>query len=178
MKLKFKMAAAVFLTGSVLVSSPAFASKKSDAKKEIENLNQKIKESGDKGDLQTAITAAEDALDAATKGFGENSLEAAKATMNVANLYMYADHAADAERLYKNAILIQMNKKVDPNGPEMADSYYNLAMAYAVQKKYDEGRDLLNKCYKIRAQRLGENHPDTQKARKALDDVWNEAAAS
>lgn len=163
---------------SILAAAvPAYAGKKDSAKKEIDALNQQIKEAGEKGDLQAAIEAAEKAFDIASDKFGKESKEAAKAMTNMANLYMFAHHAEDAERLYKNVILIE-SKIYSENDLNLADSFYNLAMAYAVQKKYDEARKMLDRTYKIRLQRLGEDHPDTQKIRKTIDEIWSEGVAS
>lgn len=167
----------IFLAGCVMMPPFAFAGKKEDAKKIIDALNQKVKAAGEKGDLQGAIDAAEEVLEVTTKAYGEKSLESARAMNNVANLYLYADHADNAERLYKNMILILI-KRLNHKDLEIADAYYNLAMAYAVQKKFDPARKMLNDCYKIRAEKLGENHADTQKARKALDDIWSDTPSS
>lgn len=161
----------LLLPALFLCTAPLYAGKKGDAKKQIETMNQKMKAAADKGNLQEAIEAAEKAFDAAVEGYGAESMEAGKAMNNMANLYMFANHAEDAERLYKKSIIIGI-KNLEANSPELADSYYNLAMAYAVQKKYDEAREMMDKVYKMRTERLGPNHPDTQKAQKTLDELW------
>ena len=175
-KRKFIFWTVVFLS-ALNFSSPVYAGKKEDAKKQIEVLNQKMKEAGEKGDLQAAIDAAEQALEIASEHFGKESAETAKTMTNAANLYMYAHHAEDAERFYKNVILIE-SKIYSENDLNLADSFYSLAMAYAVQKKYPEARKMLDKAFKIRAKRLGENHPDTQKIRETIDKIWSEGVSS
>lgn len=164
------------LTFLFLFSESALASKK-EALKQIETLNHQIQQAGEKGDLQAAITAAEEVLAISQKTFGEQAPEAAKALNNVANLYLYSDNALQAERLYKEAILIEADK-YGKDSKELADSYYNLAMAYAVQKKYEEGRQMLTKSHQIRLKNFGEDHPDTKKAREALDQIWSETMVS
>ncbi len=149
---------------------PAYANKKDDAKKKIDSLNQQIKSFGEKGDLQSAISSAEEAAKVAREEVGADSVEYAKTLNNVANLYMYAEHPIAAERLYKDAILIE-TAHYDPNGLELADSYYNLALAYAVQNKFSEALKMMNRVHKIRTDKLGADHPNTQKAREMLTDL-------
>lgn len=162
---------------AAVFSAPAYAGKKDGADKEIEALNQKIKAAGEAGDLQAAIEAAEKAFETASGKFGKESRETAKTMTNLANLYMFAHHAEDAERFYKNVILIE-SKIYSENDLTLADSFYNLAMCYAAQKKYDESRRILDKAYRIRLQRLGEDHPGTVKIRKTIDAIWAEGVSS
>ena len=163
----------LMLTVFFIFSGFGFGGEKKEAAKKIETLNRTINEAASKGDLQKAIMAAEDALAIATKSFGENSFETAKAMNNVANLYMYAGHPGEAERLYKNSILIEVEEK-GGDSLEAADSYYNLAMAYAMQKKYDPAGKMLNQALKIRTKELGASHPETLKVQKMLDEVWSQ----
>ena len=172
MKSKLLMTAGILILSLVIFSVPSYAGKK-EATKQLDVLNEKVKEAGKKGDLQAAIDAADQALALALKEFGEKSIETVKALNNVGNLYMYANHAEDAERLYKKAILIE----TDLHGREdlgVADSLFNLAMSYAVQKKFEEAGKTMNRVYKIRIEKLGESHPETKKAREALDNLWKE----
>jgi tetratricopeptide (TPR) repeat protein len=165
----------VFLVLLLSLSLPAYAGKKDEARKQIETLNQKIKQAGEAGDLQAALEAAEQAYEIAERDLGKKSIETARAMNNMANLYMYADHAADAERIYKNAIIIE-TKEYGKEHPALADSYYNLAMAYAIQQKYKEASKMMDKAYKIRVEKLGPDHPDSQKIRTALKEIWGEQA--
>lgn len=151
----------------------ANADDKGAARKQIHELHQKAEDASKQGDLQGAIDAAEHALDTATKTFGEKDRETANELTNVANLYMYAGHPAEAEALYKKAILIE-TKRLGKKDLAMADSFYNLSMAYAMQKKYADARILLKKAYKIRVDQLGENHPDTLKIRQAQEQIYTE----
>ncbi len=156
-----------------LLACPGYAGQNKATQKEvqakIDEFNQRIKEAGDKGDLQAAIEAAEQALATATQGFGAESPEAARAKNNVANLYMFAGHPANAEQLYKEAVLIQSKK--DSESVSMADSLYNLSMAYGMQQKYDEARQMMDRAYKIRLSKLGPDDADTQKAAAKLKEI-------
>lgn len=151
-----------------------YAGNKKDAQKKIDALNQEVQKAADGHDLQKAITSAEDALDIASKEFGESSIEAAKAMNNVANLYLFSDHPQEAERLYKQSILIESYEK-GKDSLEVADSYYNLAMAYAMQKKFDEARKMMDLTFKVRKEKLGASHPDTLKAQEMGNTLWNES---
>ena len=172
--MKFSLPASVLFLSVLFLAYPqaVFAGKK-EANQKIEALNHQIKAAGEKGDLQAAIEAAEQVYDISKKEFGEQSLEYSKAMNNMANLYMYANHAEDAERFYKQAIVIEADKK-GSDSLDLAGSYYNLAMAYAMQKKYDEARKMLTKCHAIRAKNLGAENPETKKAQEALDQIWNQ----
>lgn len=156
-----------------IVSAPVYANKESAASA-IDVLNEKVKEAGKKGDLQTAIEAAENALEIAQREIGKDSMETARALNNVANLYMYAGHPVESESLYKQAILIETEHH-DKDSLTVADSFYNLGMAYAVQKKYMEARKVLERALKIRSEKLGTDHADTLKIRDAIDEIWNES---
>ncbi len=171
---KFKALMLFIFVSFLCFPLTSYAGKKEEAQKKIEVLNGKVKAAGEKGDLQEAITSAEEALQVANKEIGEKSIEAAKALNNVANLYMFAEHPLDAERLYKKAILIEA-EHYDKNGAEIADSYYNLGIAYAVQKKFTEARKILDKAYKIRVEKLGRDHPETKKTRQTIDEIWAES---
>ena len=177
MKSKFWRAGGIAVLSLFIFSVPSYAGKKDETRKKLDALNEKIKEAGKKGDLQAAIDAADRALALSSKELGEESPETAKALNNVANLYMYADHAEDAERLYKKAILIESNLHGNKD-IGVADSLFNLAMAYAIQKKFDEAGKTMDRVYKIRLGKLGESHPETKKAREALDNLWKERTAA
>ncbi len=163
----FILALLVFMTPSV------FAKNKKEASKKIEELNLKIKSFSDAGDLQKAIEAAEEAVAFSVKEFGPESLETGHAINNTANLYLFSGNPVNAERLYKEAILILVNKK-EKDGLEAADYYYNLGMAYAMQSKYDEASKMLNECLQIRVKKLGNKNPETQKVQKTLGEIWEQ----
>lgn len=172
MNAKFPRLAGTVLLSLLVLSVPVYAGKKGEVKKQIDSLNREIAKAVNGGDLQTAIEKAEQALDLAKQGYGEDGLETAKAMNNVANLYMFAGHAPDAELLYKNAILIETGH--DPQSLTLADSFFNLAMAYATQKKYGEARKILDKAYKIRVEKLGAEHPETKKIPAVIDQIQAE----
>ncbi len=150
------------------------ATKKKEVQKQIDALNHTVQEAANKGELQKAITAAEDVLDLAKKEFGDSSIEAAKAMNNVANLYLFIGHPTDAERLYKDSIILEVTKYGNDN-VEIADSLYNLGMAYAMQKKYGEALKMVDRVLKIRKEKLGANHPETLKAQEMATTLWKES---
>lgn len=164
-----------FLAFALLISftaSPAFAESKKEAKKKIETLNADIKKAADTGDLQKGIDAAEEAFEISARVFGEDSMEAANAMVNLANLYMYAEDPAGAENLLKKAILNM--SQTDMKSTDVADAYFNLAMSYAMQTKYDEARKSMNLALQIRTEKLGEEHEQTQKARRMFEQLMRE----
>ena len=154
-----------------LMQSPtSFAKDAKAAKKEIRALNDKIMAANEKGDLQGALTAAEGAYQLAKDTWGENALETANAMNNMANLYTAANEAPAAEQFFKRAILIYIEKS-DPNGTGMADIYFNLGVAYAMQKKYSDAINILSKAEVIRHEKLGPENPDTQKVGEMIGEL-------
>ena len=120
----------------------------------IQALNDQIVAANEARDLPKALHAAEEAVRVAKEEFGPDGLEAADTMNNLANLYLYLKRAAEAEQLYKQAILIDI-KKLDKEGLEMASIYFNLGVAYAMQKKYSAALNVLNKALIIRLKKLG-----------------------
>ncbi len=175
MKYSLLKIAPVCLLVFCFFANPVQANEKTEAKKKIHAFHQKAKEASNAGDLQAAIDAAEQALGIALETFGDKSRETAEETNNVANLYMFAGFPAEAEALYKKAILIE-SKHLGKKDLALADSFYNLAMAYAMQKKYQDARIMLKKAYEIRVRKLGENHPDTLEIRQAQEQIYTESS--
>jgi tetratricopeptide (TPR) repeat protein len=126
-------------------------------------LNKQIIEADEKQDLPAAIQAAEEAVRVAQKEIGPQSLKTADAMNNLANLYLLAERAPEAQRLYQAAILIDM-EKMDAKSVAMADIYYNLGVAYAMQKKYKPATDILRKARDIYLEKQG---PDAEAAKRA-----------
>jgi tetratricopeptide (TPR) repeat protein len=149
---------------------PGLALDKQEAEKQIKVLNRKIIEANEQNNLQDAIEAAEDALTVARLGFGEESVEAAKAMNNVGNLYMFSRHPQEASELYKAALEIE-RKKVGEKSVEAADTLNNLAVAYAMQGKFDDARASLKEVIDIRAKKLGKDNPETIKAGEMLAEL-------
>ncbi len=149
-----------------------FAGNKKEAAKKIDALNQQIAQAAKDRDLQRGIDAAEEAFEISSREFGKDSKEASSAMINLANLYMYADDPAGAENLLKKAIL-NMSVK-DMRSLDVADAYFNLSMAYAMQKKYDEASKCMNLVLQIRTEKLGRDHEETLKAQKMFDQLIHE----
>jgi tetratricopeptide (TPR) repeat protein len=120
----------------------------------IKDLNDQIVAANEARDLPAAIRAAEEAVRVAQKEIGPQSLKTADAMNNLANLYMLADRASEAQRLYQAAILIDL-EKMDAKSIAMADIYYNLGIAYAVQEKHKAAIDILRKAREIYLEKQG-----------------------
>lgn len=142
-------------TGTALAKDPRVGEKK------IRALNDQIVAANEARDLPKALHAAEEAVRVAKEEFGPDGLEAADTMNNLANLYLYLKRAAEAEQLYKQAILIDI-KKLDKEGLEMASIYFNLGVAYAMQKKYSAALNVLNKALIIRLKKLGPDDESTK----------------
>lgn len=142
-------------------AGPAFAKDKSAGAAKIQALNDQLVAANEARDLPAALKAAEEAVRVAKTEFGEESLEAADTMNNLANLYLYLKRAAEAERIYKQAILIDL-VKLDRDGVEIAAIYFNLGVSYAMQKKYTAAINILNKALLIRMTKLGPDDPATK----------------
>lgn len=153
----------------VLQAGPSFAKDHSAAAETIRGLNKQIAEANEKQDLPGALRAAEEAVQVAKAEFGATSVEVADAMNNLANLYLFADRAVAAEQLFKQIILIYLEKK-DKKGTEMADLYVNLGIAYAAQKQYSAALKVLNKALIIRREKLGPDDIATKKVEEMMED--------
>lgn len=155
---------------SFAASGLASAKDHSDAAAKIRALNDQIMAANGKGDLSGALLAAEKAFELSKTEYGTSSKEAADTMNNLANLYLYANRAAAAEQLYKQAILIDI-EKMDKKGTEMADIYFNLGVAYAIQKKYMDAINILNKALVIRREKLGADNVATKKVEAMVEEL-------
>jgi len=136
----------------------------------IQALNDQIVAANEKRDLPAALHAAEEAVQVAKTEYGQNSLQAADTMNNLANLYLYWKRSAEAEQLYKRAILIDL-EKLDKESVEMAAIYFNLGVAYAMQKKYTAAIDILNKALNIRLKKLGRDDPATKNIEQMIAEL-------
>ena len=151
-------------------SGPAFAKDHSAGAAKIQALNDQIVAANEKRDLPAALQAAEEAARVAKAEYGQNSLEAADTMNNLANLYLYLKRAAEAEQIYKQAILIDL-KKLDKEGTEIAGIYFNLGVAYAMQKKYSAAIDILHKALAIRSKKLGPENEATKNVEQMIAEL-------
>jgi tetratricopeptide (TPR) repeat protein len=149
---------------------PVFAKDQKAAEAKIQALNDQIVAANENKDLPAALRAAEEAVQVAKTGYGENSLQAADTMNNLANLYLYIKRAPEAERLYKKAILIDLGK-LDKEGVEIAAIYFNLGVAYAMQKKYNPAIDILNKALNIRLKKLGRDDAATKNVEQMIAEL-------
>lgn len=151
-------------SGVLLAEDPPASSNE-----KLRMLSDQIIEADEKQDLPAAIQAAEEAVRVAQKEIGSQSLKTADAMNNLANLYLLADRAPEAQRLYQAAILIDL-EKMDAKSVAMADIYYNLGVAYAMQKKYKAATDILRKARDIYLEKQG---PEGESAKK-MDEMITE----
>ncbi len=142
-------------------AGPALAKMPGEGEKKIQALNDQIVAANEKRDLPAALKAAAEAVRVAKTEIGPESLAAADTMNNQANLFLYLKRAAEAEQLYKQAIVIYL-EKTDKDGAEMASHYFNLGVAYAMQKKYSAALNVLNKALIIRLKKLGPDSPETK----------------
>ncbi len=149
---------------------PASAKNRDAGAARIQALNDQIVAANEARDLPTALRAAEEAVRVAKEEFGAKSLEAADTMNNLANLYLYLKRAAEAERIYKEAILIDI-EKLDKDGAEMAAIYFNLGVAYAMQKKYNAAINILNRALTIRLIKLGPDAPATKNVQQMIAEL-------
>ncbi len=148
----------------------AFAKDPGEGTKKIRALNDQIVAANERRDLPAALHAAEEAVRVAKKEFGPDSLPAADTMNNLANLYLYLKRAAEAETLYKQAILIYL-EKTDKEGVEMAAHYFNLGVAYAMEKKYAAAVNILNKALIIRLKKLGPDNAETKNVEQMITEL-------
>ena len=154
----------------VAQAGSAFAKDQKAVAAKIQALNDQIVAANEARDLPTALRAAEEAVRVAKIGYGQSSLQAADTMNNLANLYLYLKRAAEAEQLYKQAVLIDL-KKLDKEGVEIAAIYFNLGVAYAMQKKYTAAIDILNKALNIRLKKLGPDSAETKNVEQMLGEL-------
>lgn len=151
-------------------SASAFAKDRKEGEAKIRALNEKIVAANEARDLPAALQAAEEAVRVAKAEFGEKSLEAADTINNLASLYLHLKRSAEAERLYQQSILIYLDK-TDKEGAEMASSFMNLGVAYAMQKKYTKAIDILNRALTIRLKKLGPDDEATKNTEQMIADL-------
>ena len=154
----------------VTQAGSAFAKDQKAVDAKIQALNDQIVIANEARDLPTALRAAEEAVKVAKDGYGKNSLQAADTMNNLANLYLYLKRASEAEQLYKLAVLIDL-KKLDKEGVEMAAIYFNLGVAYAMQKKYTAAIDILNKALNIRLKKIGPDSAETKNVEQMIEEL-------
>ena len=148
----------------------AFAADQKAAAAKIQALNDQIVAANEARDLPTALRAAQEAVQVAKAGYGKNSLPAADTMNNLANLYLYLKRAKEAEQLYRQAILIDL-QKLDKEGTEIAAIYFNLGVAYAMQKKYSAAIDVLNRALTIRLKKLGPDNVETKHVEQMIEEL-------
>jgi tetratricopeptide (TPR) repeat protein len=90
---------------------------------------------------------------------------------NLAGLYITQGKYEEAEPLYKKAIAID-EKFLPADHRDLAIRYNNLALLYKSQGKYEEAEPFYLKAFEIFMNKLGIEHPNTQKVKSNLIKFW------
>jgi CHAT domain-containing protein/tetratricopeptide (TPR) repeat protein len=111
-----------------------------------------------RGDYDNAARSFERAI-----GFGEkvgaDRLVVDSCRMNLADVYNQQGRYADAEILYKRALLGLQNA-LGPNHPTVASAFDNFGVLYFRQGRFADAELLHKRGLEIRERTLGANHPD------------------
>jgi CHAT domain-containing protein/Tfp pilus assembly protein PilF len=123
-------------------------------------LADEIKEVFKKGTYAAGLRPAEQILDIYRRLLGPDSWLAAIAANQYAELLVYNERFADAEKLYLEALRIA-HAVVGENSKAVVALYGNLALNLEKQHRFAESLDLLEKALKIETRIYGEGHPET-----------------
>lgn len=134
--------------------------------------NHKIQEAVDRGDLVSAVKAAESSVEIARSAFGEKHINVADSKNNLANLYLLQNRFDEAEKLYKEGILIE--NELRPESIGLADSLFNLSMLYASTGRYPQAAEYVKKSLAIKEKALGAEDPAVLKLREMLKTIEGE----
>jgi CHAT domain-containing protein len=92
---------------------------------------------------------------------------------NLAELYWAQARYADAEPLFKRALVIR-ETALGPDHPDVAASLNNLASVYQDQGRYAEADPAFERALAIREKVLGPNHPETAIALNNLASLYRQ----
>lgn len=101
-----------------------------------------------KGDIASAKTDLEQAIELGKEAFGKDAPELAKLQNNLAVLLREQGDSADAEKLYKDSLALR-EKAEGPDGIGVAASLNNLARVYREQDRFPEAEPLLKRSLAI-----------------------------
>jgi CHAT domain-containing protein len=113
--------------------------------------------------MNTSITAAASVLK-------DNSSNAIKLQINLANIYRFEKKYDEAEKLYLKAIEIK-EKKLGAH-PDLAHLKKGLAQLYMEMGKNNEVEKLLQSAYDINKRKLGESNPATVSTQQELANFY------
>ncbi|KAF1943593.1 hypothetical protein EJ02DRAFT_342926, partial [Clathrospora elynae] len=72
-------------------------------------------------------------------------------------------------------VLQTMKRVLTDEHPDTLRSMYNLAFTLQSQARHEEALALMERCFQLREQLLGEEHPDTQSSLNMLSNWWAES---
>jgi tetratricopeptide (TPR) repeat protein len=137
------------------------------------DLNAQVNQLVQAGKYSEAITPAQESLRLAGVTFGAQDPNLATSLSNLALLYYYQHRYADAEPLYKRALVIQ-EKAFGPDHPLVATSLSNLAALYDDQGHYAEAEPLYQRVLVIQEKAFGSDNPHVAESLNNLALVYEE----
>jgi tetratricopeptide (TPR) repeat protein len=122
------------------------------------------------GRLQEAERLLIAALEQAEK-YGTDDLRVADAANDLAVVYATAGRTAEAELLFRRALVIG-EKGLGTEHPGVGATVQNLGILYATQQKYGEAEPLLKRALAINLKQYGVNHAKTALTLKTLSSFY------
>jgi len=121
-----------------------------------------------KKDLKKAMDCHKRALKIREKHFENDNLDLAESKFNIAGVYYQLGQLDKAETLY---LEVQDVYAANPKAPtdKIADNYNNLGGVCYMQGKYAEAATYFDKALAIYRKVLGNQHPDTRRAKQNSD---------
>jgi len=141
----------LFLASMPILSTPQGLADEDEWKKE----NEKVIDLFAQGKKQEGIEKMKEVIAMAETKFGQESINVAKSVNNLGNFYFHVGQVDQARESYNRAIEIE--KKIQGGDSMIADSYFNLAMTYAINKEHNEAKKLLKSALKYYEKRADEN---------------------
>ena len=122
-------------------------------------LNKEIQKLRGEGQYNRAVTAAEQALEAAEKSYGPDHPNTAISLNNLAEIYMILGEYAKAESLYNRSLAIH-EKIFGPDHFNMVRHLKSIAKFYYDHAFYEKAELLYKRALTIQEKVLSPNHPD------------------
>ncbi len=113
----------------------------------------------DQGRPGEAIEIFRDAVRIHTEMFGEESIQVATSTNNVAFAHFGLREFEEAASGFERVLELQENL-IEESHPEFTRTLDNLGQTYARLGRHDEAIGLLERSLQLRQERLGDDHPD------------------
>src|SRR5579864_2213432 len=160
---RLRLAIALGLLAGISLAGPARAESALAQSKRIAELSRA-------GKYAEAVPLAQ-ALVARLEKTSPNSRDHAATLNNLAELYSDLGRDADAEPLYKRALVI-MEKAVGADSSDIPPEMGNLAAIYERQGRYAEAEPLFKRSLANCERALGPNHPDVGRSLNNLATLY------